>query len=308
MAVITFAAGAPLSGFWNWAAQQNMLPLCQPSAGGSLELLAKKLTWGTYAEAGDSVRFSAFLASGSAVIDYGGQWMDDAGIYKRYNQTLSVTSAASPVRVTQPASPGWYRDAAVSLQTAGITGQTLYVTHELGRTNGGGFAPIAMLAQGWLSSTAPVGNQNPPPADGGGGGGGGCCITDHAFAAGIGLQSASVTIPVAAGTNIRITSIIGTLTTSAVAGARYINATVSGSGDLSGFNVFATNVQAPGTVQGYQWLSGVERSVSPLTNQEILPLPENTWFSNEVTVQLQQTNPDAGDDWGTPLVGYEIRS
>lgn len=307
MAVISFAANAPLSGFWAWAAAQNMLPLCQPSGGNSLDLLAKKLTWGTYAEAGDSVRFSAFLASGSAVIDYGGQWMDDAGVYQRYNRTLSVTAAASPVRSIIPASPGWYRDAAISLQTAGIAGQTLYVTQELGRTNGGSFAPIAMLAQGGLTSTAPV------VGGGGGGGGGGCCagggslITTPGFVNAEGFDFVIQVIPIPAGKQLRLTEVRGTYNIGAlVLPLRRVFLAISmNSGPF--YEIYASADQPMSSAREYTWLLGAERGTVPGTDDEIMPLPPDLWGSTSITVVADAVNRSGSENWGTVAIRYELR-
>lgn len=307
MGIFTFSEGAVLGGVQSWLQYQGLQAVCQPQEQFDLRALAQWLTPGVKAQAGDSVRYSAFLASGSAVIDYGGQWMNEKGVYSRYNRTLNVTSGASPVRTIQPANAGWYRDAAVSLQTAAITGQTLYVTQELGRTNGGSFVPYAMLAQGWLTSTAPVSSTTQPPPDGGGLSGGGCCVTTQIFTGmPTGGNSSFVVLPEVTGKQIRLLVLITTLATAAGGANRLAQLSVtSASGGF--YQVFATTPQPPSTSHGYQYQAGGERYVETISGTDFLPLPADTWLSGAVTVVLQHANLAVADSYNSAVLTYETR-
>lgn len=308
MAILTFGEITPLQGFYAWAQQAGRPPAVPCPQGDVLEILAARLTRGTYAEAGDTIRYSAFLASGNAVINFGGQWANDAGVYKRYNRTLAVSSAASPARATSPASAGWYRDAAVSLESGTITGQTLYVTQELGRTNTGAFAPIAMLAQGWLTSTAPVSDgPNPPPdAGGGGGGGGGCCITSLVSEEMSGDTSIAYSIVVPTGQNVRIVSINGSLQTSGTAGNRLVTLQID-NGVWYTYVASAQAVQTGGTERNYYYAPDSPRYTDIATGTEYHPLPDNLWFDDVVNVTIQMNNVKPGDLLGNWPIVYETR-
>lgn len=307
MPILTFSPNAVLGGFSSWLQYQGLQAACQPQDQFDLRALAQWLTPGVKAQAGDGVRYSAFLTSGSVAIDYGGQWMNEKGIYSRYNRTLNVTSASSPVRSIQPANVGWYRDAAVSLQTAAITGQTLYVTQELGRTNGGSFVPYAMLAQGWLTSTAPVSGTTQPPPDGGGAPGGGCCVTTQTLVEmSTGGTSSSVVLPAVAGKQIRLLYVIATLAT-AVGGANRLPYLLFFSASGASYQVFATTPQLPLTSRGYTYQAGGERYTPAGANGDFLPLPAETWLSGAVTVGLQHGNVTAGDNYISAILVYETR-
>lgn len=298
MAILTFAPSAPLSGFESYLVQRGMEVVCAPQGQIDLHLLAQRLQPGTYAEAGDSVRFSAFLTSGSAVIDYGGQWQNEKGIYSRYNHTLSITAAGSPVRATRAASAGWYRDAAASLQTAGITGQTLYITQELGRMNAGAFAPFAMLAQGWLTSQGPVSNIVPPPIpDGGGGaGGGGCCIpTLIEDLWDPDSDNPHTHTPAATGAS-RLIYLAYSFTTSAVAGNRrqYLALTPTTG---YGAEIYVQVDQPAATTYGYLFMAGGISQDDTTANLYTRPLPEDLYINGDYLVAIQRSNPKAGDTW-----------
>lgn len=308
MAILSYSAGAPLQGFLSWAQQQGMTPLCQPSLPNVLEILGRKLQWGTYAEAGDTIRYSAFLSSGDAVIDYGGQWADDAGLYKRYSHSLAVSSSTSPARAFGPASAGWYRDAAVSLQSGSITGQTLYVTQELGRTNRGAFAPIAMLAQGWLTSSAPVSDKPtaPPSTATTGGGSGGCCITSMVSEEMFGDTSIAYSYTVAAGQNARIVSINGGLITSGTAGNRLLTLQID-NGVWFTYVASAQAVQGAGIERGYYFAPGSPRYIDLATGTEYAPLPDDLWFDDIVNVTIQMDGVKTGDVLGNWPIVLETR-
>lgn len=307
MAILTFSEGAVLGGVQSWLQYRGIQAVCQPQEQFDLRALAQWLTPGVKAQAGDSVRYSAFLASGSAVIDYGGQWMNEQGTYGRYNRTLTVTSDASPVRTIQPANAGWYRDAAVSLQTAAITGQTLYVTQELGRTNGGSFVPYAMLAQGWLTSTAPVSSTTQPPPDGNGGGSGrGCCLTESVFFIADGTTSIAPALTIPAGKQARFTFIDDSLVTNAAIASRLVFLSIQDSTN-SGFYIEASSAQPAATSKLYSFQVGGERRDLSASGVEYIPLPTDVWFRGTVFFDLGMSNPQPGDNWLTAQITYELR-
>lgn len=307
MAILTYSAGAPLQGFYAWAQEHGVPPAVPCPTGDLYTLLSQRLTRGTYAEAGDVVRYSAFLASGDAVMNFGGQWANDAGVYKRYSQSLAVSAGSSPARVTAPASAGWYRDAAVSLETGGITGQTLYVTQELGRTNGGAFAPIAMLAQGWLTSAAPVsdGPNSPPDVGGGGGSGGGCCI-GTLFDDVWDPDADTMTIPVPAGAAGRVVYVSSRLVASGVAADRVQTLELLPASGFGFVDVGLVPVTA-GQSKGFAWQAGGPTFTHPQTGDYYRGLPENLWFDSDFVVQISHSHKQAGDNQTFANVTWEIK-
>lgn len=308
MAILTFGDVTPLQGFYAWAQQLGRPPAVPCPQGDVFEILASRFTRGIYAEAGDTIRYSAFLASGDAVINFGGQWANDAGLYKRYNWTLPVSAAASPARATAPASAGWYRDAAVSLQSGTITGQTLYVTQELGRTNGGVFAPIAMLAQGWLTSTAPVSDKpNPPPDVGGsGGGGGGCCLeTNYSDAYDPAIDGTPHTIAVPSGQVGRIMSLTMQLSTGGTAGNRRVGVEIAQQ-YISGFIYTFPIDQPASTNHNYVLTLGAQTYTDTPTLTHWTALPD-LWFSEDILLYVSSSNPGAGDSFGNIYIGYQLK-
>jgi len=306
MAILTFAPSAPLSGFESYLMQRGMEATCAPQNTLALEQLAQRLHPGVWAEAGDSVRFSAFLASGSAVIDYGGQWQNEKGIYSRYNHTINISSGSSPVRATRAASAGWYRDAVASLQTAGITGQTLYITQELGRQNAGAFAPFAMLAQGWLTSTAPVSSGGPPLPDGGGSGAGGsgCCIgtlVEDFFNPN--TENPQIHVGPVGGAS-RLVYLSYNYTTSAIAGNRRQYLALGKAIELAA-EIFVLVDQPASTTYGYVFIAGGQSQDDVANNQYIRPLPENLFIDGSYYLTVQASNSKAGDAWSSAVPTYE---
>ena len=307
MAILTFAPSAPLSGFESYLMQRGMEATCHPLGQADLQLLAQRLHPGVYAEAGDSVRFSAFLTSGSAVIDYGGQWQNEKGIYSRYNHTINISSGASPVRATRAASAGWYRDAVASLQTAGITGQTLYITQELGRQNAGAFAPFAMLAQGWLTSQSPVSSNAPPLPDGGGASaGGGCCLETIVNSNWDPDTVNPKTFTVAAGTNARLVYLEFGYTTSATVGDRFIYLQVAPTTG-QGFEVFSLIAQPASTSYSYTFQAGGPTFSDVAGDGYFWGIPEGLWFSGDIEITIQAAGVKAGDLYSLTTASFATR-
>lgn len=310
MAVVEYSQQAPLSGFYSWLQAQGLQScLVQGQRGTTLPQPQPSLPAGAYAQAGSLIRYSVLTTLSSVTVYFRGQFQTETGQWQNVGQVVVGTSAGGIDRSILPATAGWYSNMVATVDTAVVANQECYVLVELGRIDNGVFLPYAVLLSGYITTNFPIDSQAGPqqqnPAAGGSTGGGGCCMTtlfDDVFDPDDGVY----TVVVPSGANGRLIQTQGTLTCDANVANRTVNLQLN---PASGFGWQDTNqnLQTATQTKGYLWQ--VESSIYTDigTGTFVRGLPSSLWFSGNFTVEVRANNIQAGDDFSTWDITYEIK-
>jgi hypothetical protein len=308
MAIITYTQDAVLGAYQQWLMQQGAQACLERRIIGQEPPNCANVAGAIVAQAGSQIRYSVLTTLSSATVFFMGQFQTEAGAWQNVAETVVGTSAGGIDQVTRPAVAGCYRTMVASVGTALVAGSEVYVLAELGRTNNGEFQPYAILVSGYVRTNEPIdsspqpGVKNPPA---GTSGGGGCCMTtlfDDTFDP----DAGAYTVVVPSGANGRLVFLNATYVASGVAANRTINVQLN---PASGFGWTDTNqnVQTAGQGKGYIWQIEGQTFTDSATGDFYRSLPTSLWFSGDFTVELRANNPQAGDNFLTSDITYEIK-
>lgn len=299
MAVITYTQDAALMSYQSWLMQQGNAAILERQCSPQNEPTCANMPGAVVAQAGSLIRYSVLTTLTSATVFFGGQFQTLAGQWQNVAETVIGTSAGGIDAVLRPAVAGCYKNLVATVGTAVVAGTEVYVLAELGRINNGVFQPYAVLVSGYIRTNEPIDSgggprrKDPPPS---GGGGGGCCLETNFPDTWDPDSDNPYTYPREPDANARLVYLEYGYTTGAGGGNRRQYLLISPPSGY-GFEVFST-VDQPGGVQfSYAFQAGGPPYYDAGLNRHYFPLPDSLWFSSDILVTIQASNPGGSDAW-----------
>jgi len=214
---------------------------------------------GWFTDADDSIRFSVEVKGGPKTVVFGGRSRLKDGTIVRFGETITNDSATVPTEKFLPAGEGCVLGVGASV-VGGIGAAIVCVVVELGVQDAGVFTPYATIYQGIITG---CGTTGPSYVIGGGGNTVGFKEIIHYSAAGP-AEPLTITVPVVAGSNVRIVSVSFITETSALVAFRANLLLVSVAGVTSWLSQDPTNLAANELITyWYSCPSEVRQTIDP---------------------------------------------